>query len=276
VSTDTIAKEPLVDALSGVWSSIDELLGSLDEAQWDTPTSLPGWTVRDVAAHLIGTESMLAGEEAPGGEADADAERPPHVKNDIGAFNERWVEGLRDQAPAAVLERFRRITSARLEALRSMSQADFDAPSWTPVGQATYGRFMQIRVFDCWLHEQDIRDAVARPGHDSGPCAEQSIDEVARALGFLVGKRAGAPAGSRVTVELTGPAPRTLHVAVDERAAVVPSLDRPATATVRMPAGLFIRLAGGRVDPADHLAEVELEGDTDLARRIATSLAFTI
>ena len=32
--------------------------------------------------------------------------------------------------------------------------------SFTPAGKDTYGRFMQIRVFDCWLHEQDIRDAL--------------------------------------------------------------------------------------------------------------------
>ena len=23
-----------------------------------------------------------------------------------------------------------------------------------------YGRFMRVRVFDCWMHEQDIRDAL--------------------------------------------------------------------------------------------------------------------
>ena len=40
-----------------------------------------------------------------------------------------------------------------------MSQEEWDAESFTPAGKSTYGRFMQIRVFDCWLHEQDIRDA---------------------------------------------------------------------------------------------------------------------
>ena len=275
-STRAIAKEPLVDALVAEWASIDELLASLDAAEWDRSTSLPGWTVRDVVAHLIGTESMLAGVDAPGEEPAPGSERPAHVKNDIGAFNERWVDGLRSEPPAAVLDRFRQIVATRTEALRAMTQEDFDAESWTPAGQATYGRFMQIRVFDCWLHEQDIRDAVGRPGHESGPCAEESIDEVVRALGFLVGKRAKAPAGSRVTVELTGPVERALHVAVDERASVVDQLDRPATTTVRMPAPLFIRLAGGRESVDDHRDEITIEGDQDLGSRVAGSLAYTI
>jgi uncharacterized protein (TIGR03083 family) len=275
VSTPSIAKDPLVDALVTEWRSIADLLASLDDAQWDTPTSLPGWTVRDVAAHLIGTESMLAGQDRPG-EPLPEGQRPPHVKNDIGAFNEQWVAALRHEAPVVVLDRFRAITAEREQALRSMGQEEFDAPSWTPAGQATYGRFMQIRLFDCWLHEQDIRDAVGRPGHDVGPCAEGSIEEVVRALGFLVGKRAGAPPGSRVTIELTGGVERSLHVAVDERAAVVDTLDGPATVVLRMPSDLFIRLAGGRVDPAEHLDEIAIDGDAELGRRVATTLAYTI
>ncbi len=74
-----------------------------------------------------------------------------------------------------------------------MGPEEFDAPTQTPVGMAPYRRFMEIRVFDCWLHEQDIRSAIGRPGHEDGPCAEMSVDEVVRALGFIVGKQACAP-----------------------------------------------------------------------------------
>jgi uncharacterized protein (TIGR03083 family) len=274
MSSPSIPAGPLTDALVAEWASIDGLLRSLTDDEWEAPTALPGWAVRDVVAHLIGTEAMLCGETAP--EAPGDGDRPAHVRNDIGAFNERWVAALRPLSPAAVLERFGAVTTQRVAALRAMSQDDFDAPAWTPVGQATYGRFMQIRLFDCWLHEQDIRQAVGRPGHQGGPCAEGSIDEVVRALGFIIGKRAGAPAGSRITFDLTGPAARTVHVSVDDRAAVVERLDAPATATLRMPAELFVRLAGGRVDPQAGLDQVELDGEEDLARRVATNLAFTI
>jgi hypothetical protein len=105
--------------------------------------------------------------------------------------------------------------------LIAMSREDFDSPTQTPVGQAPYRRFMEIRVFDCWMHEQDIRQALARPGHEVGPCAEMSIDEVVRALGFIIGKQAAVPDGSTVTIDLVGPIRRTLHVAVTGRAEVV-------------------------------------------------------
>lgn len=269
-----IAKDAVVPVLVAEWASIEELLGSLDDAQWAMPTALPGWSVQDNVSHLIGTECTLAGEAPP--PCAADVRGFAHVHNDIGVANELWVQALRGERPARLLERFREITAARREVLAAMSQEEFDAPSWTPAGQATYGRFIRIRLFDCWMHEQDIRDAVGLPGNDGGRCAEGALSEVVSALGYLVGKRAGAPDGASVTIELTGPVRRTWHIAVDGRAEVVAELPAPATATVRLSSNLFTRLAGGRVPAQSRLDEIDLAGDTDLGRRVALALPFTI
>ncbi|MCR3722303.1 MULTISPECIES: maleylpyruvate isomerase family mycothiol-dependent enzyme [Prauserella salsuginis group] len=273
-TTTGFDKDAITGALAAQWESLDALLASLPAAAWDRTSALPGWTVRDVVAHVIGTEASLLGEQTP--DPDIDVTELPHVRNEIAAFNERWVQSMRDWDAPRMLDRFRDVVSRRGEALRAMTQEDFDAPSWTPVGRGTYGRFMRIRVFDTWLHEQDVRDAVGLPGHEAGPCAEQSFDELAESLGFVIGKRAAAPDGAGVTLELTGPLRRTVHVAVDGRAAVVPELPGPATATLRLEAGLFARLAGGRVAAEDRLSDVEYSGDTELGRRIVRNLAFTI
>jgi uncharacterized protein (TIGR03083 family) len=263
-----------VPALISEWSAIDRLLTSLAPPQWAMPTSLPGWLVQDTVAHLIGTESALAGQAPP--PSGADIRGLPHVRNDIGAANEQWVQGLRGESSAALLDRFRAITATRRAALETMSAEELDAPSWTPAGPGTYGRFMRIRVFDCWMHEQDIRDAVGMPGHGDGPCAAVALSEAASALGYIVGKRAGAPEGATVTIELTGPEHVTWHVLVDGRARLVDTLPGPPTAAVRLTSHLFSRLAGGRVPAAEHLAEITVDGDQDLGRRVALALAFTI
>ena len=39
-----------------------ELGDGLTDVQWDTPTCLPGWTVKDALVHMGGTEAMLLGE----------------------------------------------------------------------------------------------------------------------------------------------------------------------------------------------------------------------
>nr|WP_042185175.1 maleylpyruvate isomerase family mycothiol-dependent enzyme [Kibdelosporangium sp. MJ126-NF4]CEL16587.1 FIG00996207: hypothetical protein [Kibdelosporangium sp. MJ126-NF4]CTQ89062.1 FIG00996207: hypothetical protein [Kibdelosporangium sp. MJ126-NF4] len=268
-----MSKAQTVQALVDEWSSIDKLLAELTVEQWTAPTSLPGWSVQDNIAHIIGTELGLTGEQPPLDEAVRDL---PHVRNEIGAINECWVQWMRPQSPAEVHRRFREITATRAEALTAMSEEDFFAPSWTPAGQGTYARFMRIRLFDCWMHEQDIRETLDRPGNESGPCAELSFDEITAALGFIVGKKANAAQGTSVTIDLTGPVTRQIHVQVDGRAAVVDELPGPATATLTMPSTVFTRVAGGRIPAEAGFARAKTQGDKELAERVAFALPFTI
>jgi len=267
------AKERIVSLLRDEWSAIAELLAGFSTKEWSRP-ALPGWDVHDVLAHLIGTERTLAGSEHP--QVPEPGDVGDHVRNDIGRVNEAWIVALRDRSHADLLADFRAVTAERLAALDAMSQADFDAPSWTPAGNATYGRFMQIRIFDCWMHEQDIRAAAGIPGHESGPVAEEALEEVVRAVGYIVGKRGGAPDGSSVRIRLTGPITRDLNVLVAGRARLVDAIDGEPTASLALPSSLFLRLAGGREPAEAALPRIELGGDMELARRVAANLAYTI
>jgi uncharacterized protein (TIGR03083 family) len=262
-----IDRVQVIGALETVWRSIAALGATLDEDDWRRPSRLPGWTTKDLVSHIIGTESLLAGRPQPQAEV-GDA---PHLRNDIGKLNEAWVEERRQRTGGEVLEEFVSVTDQRLTTLGRMSQQQFDEEAWTPAGLATYGRFMQIRVFDCWMHEQDIRDALGRPGHEAGLPVDVALEEMSASLGYLVGKKGGAPDGATVTLDLDG---RAFHVAVAGRAALVDSLPGPATTTLRMSVGTFARLGGGRIDPG--LATVHLDGDEALGQRIVENLAYTI
>lgn len=272
--TTLLPRAPVVDALTEEVAALDDLLSGLLDDEWKAQSPCPGWDVQANVAHIVGTESMLAGVDAPATEDDLGAR--DHVRNDIGGFNEVWVAGLTSEPPAEVLERFRAITAQRLDALRAMDQETWDAEGFTPAGKDSYGRFMRIRVFDCWMHEQDIRDATGRPGHAWGSAVDLSLDEMATALGFVVGKKAGAPDGASVTFALEGEADRRIHVLVDGRAAVVDALDGPATTTVHTDVHTFSRLAGGRVSLAAVSNRVAVEGDTTLGQAVVDNLAYTI
>ena len=86
---------------------------------------------------------MLAGETAPAQKREL--RDSDHVHNDIAAMNEQWVDSMRELSGKEVLQRFVTVTGSRAKTLQSMTKEEFDAPSWTPAGQATYGRFIQIR-----------------------------------------------------------------------------------------------------------------------------------
>jgi uncharacterized protein (TIGR03083 family) len=271
-----LEKSDVLDGLFASWDAIDRLVAGLPDARWQSPTPLPGWCVHDVVAHVIGTESMLSGIATP--EADIDVATLDHVRNGVGEMNECWVRHLRGETCAEVLQRFRDVTAGRRSMLTKMIDEAWHALTMTPAGADSYGRFMRIRTFDCWMHEQDIRQALSRPPSDAdleGPAARLAVDEIVASIGFVVGKLGGAPDGSRVELALTGPLSRTIRVAMDGRAAVVDDFDGAAPTTVIRLDGLqFTRLCGGRPMGTDRPSAAEFDGDAEVGRRIVDHLAY--
>lgn len=269
-----VDRSRIVSLLTEEFEAINVLCSDFDHAAWGAATDLPGWTVQDVLAHLVGTESMLAGVPSP----EVEIAEFGHVRNDIAKANEAWVESMRTLDGHEVLERFRAVTDRRLHELATMTQDDFDRPSWTPAGpDETYGRFMRIRHFDCYLHEHDIRAAVGADDRPDPVHLTSALTEPESGLGYIVGRRAGLPAGTTVSICLTEPIDRTLAVEVTDRARVVDRLDGVPTVSLTLAPLLFLRLTGGRVDPAAHIGnDLLLAGDAELAERLATHLAFTI
>jgi uncharacterized protein (TIGR03083 family) len=271
-------KSEVLSGLFAEWDSIDALLDGLPESGWQAATPLPGWCVKAVASHIIGTESFLAGVAAP--EPDIDVSALDHVRNDIGVLNECWVRHLSGESGAGVLQRLRAVTNDRRAALTSLPDEEWNALMPTPVGPESYGRFMRVRVFDCWMHEQDMREALVRPSSDDelgGVASQLALDEIAATMGYVVGKLAKAPDGSRILFELTGPLARSIHVSVDGRAQLVDDFGgHEPTATIRLDGLQFTRLSGGRPMSPARTQDIELGGDKDLAARVAEHLNFVI
>ncbi|MET0896716.1 MAG: maleylpyruvate isomerase family mycothiol-dependent enzyme [Mycobacterium sp.] len=274
----TLGKNDVLAGLFASWEAIEHLLTDLPDDRWQTATSLPGWTVHDVASHVIGTESMLLGMPTP--EADLDVSTLDHVHNEIGQLNECWVRSLRDEVPDDMRYRLGDVTAQRSTLLTNLAEAEWNAVTVTPAGPDSYGRFMRIRTFDCWMHEQDIREALEVPASDdelSGVAAHRALDEMAASMGFVVGKRGRAPDGARVALELTGPLQRSINVAVDGRAAVVDDFGgAEPTVTIRLDGLQFTRLCGGRPMSATRPATIDVLGDQEAGRRIVDNLNYVI
>jgi uncharacterized protein (TIGR03083 family) len=269
-------KDDVLAGLFASWDGIDSLLAALSDEQWQTPTSLPGWTVHDVVAHIIGTEMMLAGTPTP----EADVAGRDYVHNEIGALNEKWVEHLRSESPESMLAAFRDITARRKEMLAAMPVGEWNTVTFTPAGPDSYGRFMRVRIFDCWMHEHDIRHAVGRPPTDAdlaGADTRLALDEMTASMPFVVAKKGQAPAGARVQITLTGPVAREIRVAVDGRAALVEDFDgAEPTVGITLDGLQFTRLAGGRPLMAGRTDGIDYAGDTAAGARIIENLNYVI
>lgn len=240
----------LAALLAEQFDALDELVSGLDEGHWRTPSPLPGWTVFDVLAHIIGTESMLLGEKPPARDPETpevDVTTLPHVRNEIGAFNEIWLQRLRPRSGAELLQLYREVTARRRTALATMDEDAWVTPTPSPVGEVPYARFMGVRLFDCWMHELDIADALGTAVEEGGARGEAAFAEFARSLPRVLAKRGKAPAGSLITLDVTGPLARTLHIGVADRAGYVDETDSAATVAITLDSGLLVRLGGGRV-----------------------------
>lgn len=265
----------IVDNMERVWRSIDALCTPLTPQEWQTPTDCPGWTVQDQIAHLVGGESRLLGLPAP--------EHTPrdtrHVKNDMGARNEVWVDWYRSWPGLRVLARFRELTDERLRHLRAMQAEDFQAPTQTPIGPGSMRDLLHIRIFDAWIHEQDIRRALQRPGHLEGPVAVHSVGRVAMAMPYVVGRKVKPANGTTVVLEVTGVAGRTLAIRMDEgRARTLEQIPPEPTVRLRMDAETFTCLGCGRRNPQEALAQGQLQyiGDEALGRVLAEQMNIMI
>jgi uncharacterized protein (TIGR03083 family) len=267
--------DPVVGLLEEVWTSTGEATEGLDEGAWSQPSELPGWTVKDCLAHVAGTESALLGEPGP----DVDVSHLAHVSTPFQELMEKPVERWRPRSGSEVRDWFLDVTRRRLGHLRAMTPEEMDAPSWSPIGEVPYREFMRVRVFDCWMHEQDIRRVVGRPGHLSGPALDPVLERFRGALGFVVGKKADVVDGTRLLLRTTGPTEVALGVVVDGRATVVDEaeLGGPPDVEVTLPIGTLAALGGGRWDRARAEAEggVAYGGDAQLGRRVLDHMAFT-
>jgi len=252
--------------LNACMDSVDALLAGLNDDQWAVQSYCPDWDVRGVAMHLAAVEHMLIGDE-PGSWTDS----VPFDK--VGAY----IAGVSDSNNADLLAAYRATITARRAEMAGYTAEQMDLPSMTPVGPQTYGRFMAIRVFDYWVHEQDIRGPLGIAGHESGPTAEMALNEIEISLPYIVGKKIGLPEGKGMTINLTGPVERQMHVKVDGRAGVVDSLADPDV-VLNANSTAFALLACGRIDPQGPIDDgrVSWSGDAELGEKAARSLRFTM
>ena len=266
--------EQLIGYVELWWQAVDDLttlLEQLPDEEWSTPTDLPGWDVKAVAAHAAHLESLLAG--APHHEVEIG--EPDHVRSPMGAFTEQGVVARRDRSPDELINEIRSSATTRHTALLPDPPTDPTASAPGLFGMLGWSteKLLRNRPLDIWMHEQDLRRAVGRPGNLDGPAGIHSADYLAESLGFVVAKKVGAPAGTTVVLEIEGHAPYACTVNDRGRGEQLPEPPVDPIVRLAMSRACFIELAGGRRAPENDA--VRIDGDISLGQRIVAGLAVT-
>jgi hypothetical protein len=106
---------------------------------------------------------------------------------------------------------------------------------------------------------------------DSAP-ARHTAEYLAESLGYVLGKKVGAPTGTSLVLDMTGSEPVAFEIDDNGRGRRVPVPAEP-TVTLHMDRESFIRLAGGRCQAEP--GRVSVTGDEALGEQVLASLATT-
>ncbi|TQF04349.1 maleylpyruvate isomerase family mycothiol-dependent enzyme [Kitasatospora acidiphila] len=276
--TDNQVVQTYTDAWTHSIESISELLALLPADSWNRPTECPGWSVRDVVSHVIAVESELLGDPRPIHSLPRDLF---HVKNDVQRYLELPVDKRRCHTAPEMTAELEYVIIRRSRALRNATTGPDDTVGF-PAGPFSYDlpyqELLRRRVLDVWVHEQDLRRALQLPGNLDSPAAQVARDLLLAGLPKVVAKAAGAPAGSTVVVDVTGPLEflRTVRVDATGRGSIDSQVSLGPDVQLTVGWEDYLRLATGRVR-ADGLpaGALTVDGDRELADRILASFSLT-
>lgn len=268
----------LTAAYAQTVQAISDLGHSVRPDDVERQTACPGWSVIDQFAHVVSLEAWVQGEAPP----DVDVSDRPHVQNGLGGIVEQFLESRRDRSLEELLEELDALAAQRIQHLEAQATSP-DDPALGPFGPTTTHGLMQNRVFDLWVHEQDIREAIGRPGNLDGAAAAHTVQLLFNAFPRIVARSAKVPAGQAVILDLTGPVVGRVGARVEEREGKAHGIplftggtqDHPdvVTTTITMSTQAATRRAAGRVATAD--THYSVTGDDAIARRVLDALVIT-
>lgn len=167
-------------------SALVELLAHLSQDDWQRETACGGWSVHDLILHLIHDDLRRLS-----------VQRDRHPGEDLGAVpsldvlvtrldeaNERWVRAVRRAiSPQIAMELIAWLAGPSEQHLSSLEPGALGAEvSWAGGGPHPNWLDVAREYTERWVHQQQIRLAVDRPGLVEQRFMEPVLDTFARAL----------------------------------------------------------------------------------------------
>ncbi|WP_435226802.1 maleylpyruvate isomerase family mycothiol-dependent enzyme [Streptomyces sp. Tue6028] len=244
-----------------------DLLRSLRPGDWHG-TPVPGWTVHDLAAHILGDYQGRLGRRT--GE-----NRPTFAPGEtLEAFihrtNQEWVDLHTGHSPAALIDA---LEQAGTEVTDRFAAADLDATglgvSWAGADPAPNWLDLAREFTEYWTHRQQIRHATGRATDPEPRSLALVLDTFMRALPHTL-RDSPAPVGTQVQVTVDGRAGGAWTVtATPDRWSLAESPLGPPAASLGMDAETAWRLCTRGIDPGTALGRSRTRGDRRLIEALS-------
>jgi uncharacterized protein (TIGR03083 family) len=265
----------VVDRFAALRTQLLEVLADLSAEDWARPTAARGWSVKDVAAHLLGGDVGILSRKrdafsSPGAVFRTYAE----LVELVNGLNREWVQAAQRMSPRLVCELLA-FTGPEVEAyFRSLDPRALGEPvSWAGPDPAPVWFDLAREFTERWHHQQQIRDATGKaPLYDRYFLAPV-LDTFVRALPYSF-RQVSAPEGTVVRLEISGGAGGVWFLVRTGGAwELVLAAATEAAAEVVVPQDTAWRMFTKGVGWESARASAAIRGDADLASCIFRTVA---
>lgn len=182
-----------------------ELLAGLTPEEWAKPTGCAGWSVKDVALHILGGDLASIS-----GRRDGVWELSPAPGEDFAAFinriNVEWVQTARRLSTKMIVDL---LAFAGPQLFDYFATLDLTLPggivSWAGPDSAPVWLDVAREYTERWMHQQHIRDAVGKPGLTESRFFAPVLATFVYALPHTL-RHTNAPAGTVLQFHIEGDA----------------------------------------------------------------------
>jgi uncharacterized protein (TIGR03083 family) len=254
------------------------LLRELKPTDWTRETICRGWTLQDVAAHMLDTQIRILSQGrdgytgvAPDGPIDSFGS----LVDFLNRLNNDWVKVARRISPRILMEMLDQIgpqLATHVESLDPNAQALFPvawagedaSPNWFDIGR---------NYTEYWHHQQQIRDAVGAPGLFARRWLYPVIALFLRAVPRAY-TGSEFTAGTTVRIQVTGEAGGIWSLTRDQKGWSIEEVETQSPqASVTLSDDTAWRFLTKGLDPAVARTRVSFAGDLELAAKFLDSRA---
>lgn len=155
----------VADLFPEVLEQLLSLLNGLSEEEWNKPTVCAGWSVKDMAVHLLGVEVGNLSRRRDGYASSVSVDSWDELVAFINDWNQEWVQVGRRISSRLLIDLLRFTGGQMYEYFRSLDPYAMGGPvSWVGPEPAPVWLDLAREYTERWHHQQHIRDAVGKPG----------------------------------------------------------------------------------------------------------------
>jgi len=241
-----------------------DLLRRLNADDWHRPTVCPGWSVKDVAAHVLGDHigRLSMHRDTFHVLHPDDGEAFPAF---LDRINADWVNAAQRISPPMLIDLLTHVGDQIVRFWQSVDMGALGGPvSWAGPQPAPVWLDAARDFSEYWTHHQQIAEATAQDGVTDPEYLGPVLDTFLRALPHTL-REVHMPDGTALEVTVTGPAGGTWTCLRDNGRWTLRQQPRPsADARLTLDPDTTWRLCTRGITPTQASARAHADGDPQL------------